>query len=210
MVRGERDRTQRDLSSRCWYLPVALTKARGTPNPTNCLLSHALIRLRKAGLPQHDENCGTTSSNPLLSSGESTNHRFLGGGAASAVCHEPVPLYARAAVNMRTTDQSCPGPALAGARSGVTPIPGEIPSPLRGFLFAYARPAKSTNYPRTTIADRDRIVARLRGAACPHNGIADQPSNLIGVSLVGVITHPIRYPPGQGAAGTVLVGRPVA
>jgi hypothetical protein len=28
VVRGERDRTQRDLSSRCCYLPVALTKAR--------------------------------------------------------------------------------------------------------------------------------------------------------------------------------------
>jgi hypothetical protein len=64
VVRGERDRTQRDLSSRCCYLPVALTKARGTLNPTNSLLSHALIRLRKAGLAQHDENCGTKSSNP--------------------------------------------------------------------------------------------------------------------------------------------------
>ena len=71
MVRGERDRTQRDLRSRCCYLPVALTKARGTPNPTNSLLSHALIRLREADLAQHDENCGTKSSKPLLSTGES-------------------------------------------------------------------------------------------------------------------------------------------
>jgi hypothetical protein len=36
---------------------------------------------------------GTESSNPPPSSGKSTNHRFLGGGAASAVCHEPAPLY---------------------------------------------------------------------------------------------------------------------
>src|SRR6516165_5608562 len=42
---------------------------------------------------------GTDGSNPVPSSGESTNHRFLGGGAASAVCLEPAPLYARAATN---------------------------------------------------------------------------------------------------------------
>ena len=35
------------------------------------MLSRALIRLRKGGLEQHDENCGTKSSNPLPSSGES-------------------------------------------------------------------------------------------------------------------------------------------
>jgi hypothetical protein len=46
------------------YLPVALTKARGTPNPTNSLLSHALIRLREAGLAQHDENCRTKAISP--------------------------------------------------------------------------------------------------------------------------------------------------
>ena len=39
-------------------------------------LSRALIRLRKAGLTQHVENCGTNSSNPPLSSKESANHRF--------------------------------------------------------------------------------------------------------------------------------------
>src|SRR6516162_10629905 len=33
---------------------------------------------------------GTDGSNPVPSSGESTKHRFLGGGAASAVCHEPL------------------------------------------------------------------------------------------------------------------------
>ena len=53
---------------------------------------------------------GTDGSNPVPSSGESTKHRFLGGGAASAVCHEPL-LELRP--TMRTTDQSCPGPALA-------------------------------------------------------------------------------------------------
>ena len=42
---------------------------------------------------------GAASSNPVSSTGESTNHRFLGGRAASAVCHEPAPLYARAAAN---------------------------------------------------------------------------------------------------------------
>ena len=42
---------------------------------------------------------GTDGSNPAPSSGESTDHRFLGGGAASAVCHEPAPLYAKAAAN---------------------------------------------------------------------------------------------------------------
>jgi hypothetical protein len=72
-VRGERDRTQRYLRSRCCYLPVALTKARGTRNPSNSLLiiSRALIRLRKGGLEQHDENCGTKGSNPVPSSAES-------------------------------------------------------------------------------------------------------------------------------------------
>src|SRR5262252_418163 len=43
----------------------------------------------------------TGSLETLSSSGESTNHRFLGGGAAFAVCHEPAPLYARAALTMR-------------------------------------------------------------------------------------------------------------
>ena len=44
----------------------------------------------------------TRSSNTVPSSGESTNHRFLGGGAASAVWHEPGLLYARAAANDAT------------------------------------------------------------------------------------------------------------
>jgi hypothetical protein len=58
-------------------LPVALTKRAVRRNPSNSLLSRALIRLRTAGLTQHVENCGTNSSNPPLSSGESTNFRFL-------------------------------------------------------------------------------------------------------------------------------------
>jgi hypothetical protein len=37
VVRGERDRTQRDLRSRCYYLLVALTKARGTLEPVQLL-----------------------------------------------------------------------------------------------------------------------------------------------------------------------------
>ena len=37
VVRGERDRTQRDLRSRCYYLSVALTKARGTLEPVQLL-----------------------------------------------------------------------------------------------------------------------------------------------------------------------------
>src|SRR5271169_7070049 len=37
VVRGERDRNQRDLRSRCYYLPVALTKARGTLEPAQLL-----------------------------------------------------------------------------------------------------------------------------------------------------------------------------
>src|SRR6516225_1749168 len=45
--------------------------------PCNSLLSRALTRLKKAGLAQHDENCGTKSSNPLLSSGESVSQREL-------------------------------------------------------------------------------------------------------------------------------------
>jgi hypothetical protein len=40
------------------------------------LLSHALIRLRRAGLAQHDENCGTKSSNPAPSSEESVANLF--------------------------------------------------------------------------------------------------------------------------------------
>ena len=37
VVRGERDRTQRDLRSRCCYLSVALTKVRGTPESVQLL-----------------------------------------------------------------------------------------------------------------------------------------------------------------------------
>ena len=62
MVRGERDRPQRDLKSRCCHLSVALTKVRATPESANSLLSRVLIRLRKAGLAPHGENCGTKSS----------------------------------------------------------------------------------------------------------------------------------------------------
>jgi len=57
-------------------LPVALTKRAVRRNPSNSLLSRALIRLRKAGLTQHVENCGTNSSNPPLSSGESDELRI--------------------------------------------------------------------------------------------------------------------------------------
>jgi len=60
--------------------------------------------------------------------------------------------------------------------------------------------------------DRDRIVFRLRGRASRHGRPAGRstasPSNLIGMSVCGVITHPIRYPPAHGAAGMVLVGTP--
>jgi impB/mucB/samB family C-terminal domain len=78
VVRGERDRSQRDLRSRCCYLSVAFTKARATPEPDQLLAHRTLIRLRKAGLALHDENCGTKSSNPLLSSAESAANFVFG------------------------------------------------------------------------------------------------------------------------------------
>ena len=65
---------------------------------------------------------GTKGSNPFPSSGESTNHRFLGGGAASAVCHEPAPLYARAAANdahNRGLQKARGGGAVPAARIAV-------------------------------------------------------------------------------------------
>src|SRR5262249_28120231 len=65
VVRGERDRSQRDLRSRCSYLSVALTRVRGSRNPFDPLLSRAPIRLSKAGLADHDENRGTRNSNPF-------------------------------------------------------------------------------------------------------------------------------------------------
>jgi|SRR6516162_2332080 len=43
-------------------------------------------------------NGGTEGSNPAPSSGQSTNHRFLRGGAASAVCYEPLPSKPAASV----------------------------------------------------------------------------------------------------------------
>jgi len=69
VVRGERDRPQWDLRSRCCYLPVALTKVRDPAESVQLLPSRALIRPRKAGFAKHDENYGTKSSNPLPSSG---------------------------------------------------------------------------------------------------------------------------------------------
>src|SRR6516162_8004727 len=57
---------------------------------------------------------GTDGSNPALSSGESTNHRFLGGEAASAVCHEPALLYARAAVDDATLRREDKAPDPSG------------------------------------------------------------------------------------------------
>jgi hypothetical protein len=71
VVRGERDRPQWDLRSRCCYLPVAFTKVRDTSESVQLLSSRALIRPRKVGLAEHGENHGTESSNPLPSSGES-------------------------------------------------------------------------------------------------------------------------------------------
>jgi hypothetical protein len=52
------------------------------------------------------------------SSGESTNHRFLGGGAASVVCHEPALLYARAAANDATCGERAKPAILPRARGG--------------------------------------------------------------------------------------------
>jgi hypothetical protein len=49
----------------------SLRKCRVRRNALNSSLSRALIRLRKAGLAEHNENSGTKSSNPLPSSGES-------------------------------------------------------------------------------------------------------------------------------------------
>jgi len=79
MVRGERDRPQWDLRSRCCYLPVALTKVRDTSKSVQLLPNRALIRRGKAGLAEHDENYGTKSSNPLPSSGESGASLIFGG-----------------------------------------------------------------------------------------------------------------------------------
>ena len=69
VVRGERDRSQRDLRSRCCYIPVPL-KVGLNRNASNSLLCRALIRLRKAGLAQDDE-LRNQSSNLFPSSDES-------------------------------------------------------------------------------------------------------------------------------------------
>src|SRR6516164_534207 len=62
-------------------------------NPSKSLLRPALIRLTKAGLAQYDENCGTTSSNPHRSSGESSELPYCAAGGsatlgASSGCQE--------------------------------------------------------------------------------------------------------------------------
>src|SRR6516165_9036146 len=62
-------------------LPVALTKARGTPEPVQLLAQSCTDPSQKGGLTQHVENCGTNSSNPPLSCEESAYHQFLSGGA---------------------------------------------------------------------------------------------------------------------------------
>jgi hypothetical protein len=52
---------------------------------------------------------GTNSSNPVPSTGESTNHRFLGGGAHLPFVMSQHPCMPELRPTMRTTDQSCPG-----------------------------------------------------------------------------------------------------
>ena len=47
----------------------------GYPGSVQLLPSRALIPHRKAGLARHDENCGTTSSNPHPSTGEAHEPR---------------------------------------------------------------------------------------------------------------------------------------
>jgi hypothetical protein len=143
VVRGERDRTPRDLSSRCCYLPVASTKARGTANPTNSLLSHALIRLRKTGLAQRDENCGTKSSNPLLSTGESATNRsgvglrwsrglfVIGAGTARMFAEAPSPVCAPRSCTFR----SGIAPRPARSRNFVAVPIHVVPTILRGRAF---------------------------------------------------------------------------
>jgi hypothetical protein len=58
-------------------------------------LCESCRRLRLAMPKRAFHRSGTDGSNPLSSSGESTNHRFLRGGAASAVCREPLPELRR-------------------------------------------------------------------------------------------------------------------
>ena len=68
----------------------------------------------RSGLEPPHHLSGTEGSNPVLSSGESTNHRFLGGGAASAVCHEPALLCD----SSRDRQKKLPSSPLAGAPFG--------------------------------------------------------------------------------------------
>src|SRR5215831_8582180 len=61
--------------SRCCYRPAALTKVQATPESVQLVPSRALIRPRKAGLTEHDENYGIKSSNPFPLTGESASRR---------------------------------------------------------------------------------------------------------------------------------------
>jgi hypothetical protein len=56
VVRGERDRPQRAAEVTLLLSTGGFDEVRGGQNPSNSLLSRALIRRRKAGLTQHDEN----------------------------------------------------------------------------------------------------------------------------------------------------------
>ena len=86
MVRGERDRTQRDLRSRCCYLPVALSKVRGTPESVQLLAQSCTDPSHKDQSAQHDENGRTENSNPLPSSAESMKPARLGGSHPNRIC----------------------------------------------------------------------------------------------------------------------------
>ena len=71
---------------------VRAVHSRSPESPSLCVRLCCAGTVSGSSSDAHSQR-GTESSNPPPSSGKSTNHRFLGGGAASAVCHEPAPLY---------------------------------------------------------------------------------------------------------------------
>ena len=118
-------------------------------------LCESCRRIRLAMPRRAFRRSGTDGSNPVPSSGESTNHRFLGGGAASAVCHEPAPLYARAAAN------DAHNRGLQKARGG-----GAVPPRESRFRWSCCCPLSSSSgrTPRTALQPRaDNGVSNLSG-----------------------------------------------
>jgi hypothetical protein len=100
---------------------------------------------------------GTDGSNPCSSSGESTNHRVLGGGAASAVCAVAAP----AAWGLRTGDPHLSHPRSPATEPWHLPLAG-VPWGVRHGMSCHHRPPPAYSPTKT------RAVPAVKSAKAPH------------------------------------------